>query len=161
MGDSNFWSTVLPFALVLLAMYFLLLRPQQKRLRKQQEMVSSLQPGARVMTTAGLYGTLAHVGERQAIIEIAPGVELTIARQAIARVVSAEDEDFEYADDTDAAATGPDAAMTGSHAAAAGPDERFGEAVVDDDAQARGTGFERPVEESDPGGDARGEGPRR
>ena len=99
MGDSSIWSTVLIFGVPILAMYLLFIRPQQKKLRAQHETVNRLEPGARIMTTAGVYATLVHMGQRQAIIEISPGVEMTVARQAISRVVASAEEDFEYEDE--------------------------------------------------------------
>ena len=62
MGDSSIWSTVLIFGVPILAMYLLFIRPQQKKLRAQQETVNRLEPGARIMTTAGVYATLVHMG---------------------------------------------------------------------------------------------------
>lgn len=82
-------------------MYFMLIRPAQKKTKEQQQLVSTIQPGARIMTGSGIFGTVRHVGERQAIIEISPGVEMTVAKQAIMRTIKAEDDEFEYADDAD------------------------------------------------------------
>ena len=65
------------------AFYFLLIRPQQKRSKQQQEMTNSLEPGTRVMLSSGVFGTIRHLGERQAIIEIAPGIEMTVVKQAV------------------------------------------------------------------------------
>lgn len=98
MPDAQMMSTLLMLALMVLAFYFLLIRPAQKKQKQQQTMVSQLAPGSRVMTTSGVYGTIVHLGERQAIIEIAPGVEMTILKQAIMRAVDAADDEFEYAE---------------------------------------------------------------
>lgn len=80
-------------------MYFMLVRPAQKKAREQQQLVSTIQPGARIMTGSGIYGTVRHVGDLQAIIEISPGVEMTVAKQAILRTVRSEDDEFEYDDE--------------------------------------------------------------
>ena len=84
-------------------MYFMLIRPAQKKAKEQQQLVSTIQPGARVMTGSGIYGTVRHVGDLQAIIEISPGIEMTVAKQAILRTVRAEDDEFEYDDDAETA----------------------------------------------------------
>lgn len=94
-------TTLITLAAVIAAGYFLMVRPAQRRAKAQQETMNSLEPGARVMTTAGMFGTIVHMGTKQAIIEIAPGVEMTILKQAIAKVVPAADEEFEY-DDSEA-----------------------------------------------------------
>lgn len=97
MGDMG--STVLMLVLMGAAFYFLLIRPQQKRAKKQTEMTNALAPGARVMLSSGVFGTIRHLGERQAIIEIAPGIEMTVIKQAIVKTLTPEDDEFEYADD--------------------------------------------------------------
>jgi preprotein translocase subunit YajC len=94
------YTTVLMLVLMGAAFYFLLIRPQQKRAKKQQEMTSALAAGTRVMLSSGIFGTIRHLGEKQAIIEIAPGLEMTVIKQAIVKTLAAEDDEFEYADDT-------------------------------------------------------------
>ena len=97
MGEMG--STVLMLVLMGAAFYFLLIRPQQKRAKQQQEMTNSLQPGTRVMLSSGVFGTIRHLGERQAIIEIAPGIEMTVIKQAVVKTLKPEDDEFEYSDD--------------------------------------------------------------
>lgn len=92
-------STLLMLVVMGGAFYLLLIRPAQKKQKAQQSMVDELVPGARVITTAGVLASIRHMGERQAIIEIAPGVEMTVLKQAIMRVVPASEEEFEYTDD--------------------------------------------------------------
>ena len=90
------WSTLLMVALMGGALYFLLLRPQQKRAKEQQAKLAALEAGARVMTISGIIGTISHLGEKQAILEIAPGVEITVDKRALS-TQPIEDE-FEYVD---------------------------------------------------------------
>lgn len=77
-------------------MYFLMIRPQQKRMREHQEMVNAVQPGTRVLLTSGIYATVLHIGERQMIVEVAPGVEITVVKGHISKVVTDDDEEFVY-----------------------------------------------------------------
>lgn len=93
------YSSILLFVAIGAVFYFMLIRPQQKRAKEQQEMNSTLAPGARVMTSAGILATVKHVGERQLILEIAPGVEMTVVKQAVLKTLKADDDEFEYADD--------------------------------------------------------------
>ncbi len=95
-------STLLMLVVMGGAFYLLLIRPAQKKQKDQRTMVDQLVPGARVMTTAGVLATIRHMGERQAVIEIAPGVEMTVLKQAIMRVVPADEEEFEYTDEASA-----------------------------------------------------------
>ncbi len=87
--------------LMLVGMYFLFFRPQQKRVREQQEMIASLEAGTRVLLTSGVLGTIRHLGTNQVVIEVSPGVELTLLRQAIVRPVAPDEEEFEYSDGAD------------------------------------------------------------
>ena len=91
------WTMIGLLALMFGAFYFLLIRPQQKRTKEQKEHMSTLSEGSRVMTISGIIGTIKHIGEKQAIIEISPGVEMTVVKGAIS-MQPVEDE-FEYADD--------------------------------------------------------------
>lgn len=76
-----------PFALIIVAFYFLLIRPQRNRAKQQQAMVAALAPGAEVMTTAGIFGQVAAVAPDQVSVEISPGVFIRILPAAIAKVV--------------------------------------------------------------------------
>ena len=80
-------------ALMAVAFYFLILRPQRKRQQDQQKTMNAITPGSRVMTGSGLFGTVVSVGEKQIVIEISPGVNLTLLKPAVSRVVGPEDED--------------------------------------------------------------------
>ncbi len=102
-ADNSMLSTILMLAIMGLAFWLLLIRPAQRKQKAQQEMVSQLGPGARVMTTAGVIATVREVGEKTAVIEISPGIEMTILKQAIMRAVTADEEEFEYDDDAEVA----------------------------------------------------------
>lgn len=114
-------GSFLPLLLIIVfifGMYFLMIRPQQRRNRELQQMQSTLGPGAEVMTGSGIYGTVAEVDEEEGIValEVAEGVTLRVARAAIARVISpaevyedevddVEDVDDEVDHETDATPT--------------------------------------------------------
>jgi preprotein translocase subunit YajC len=103
-------SSFLPLLFILLifgAMYFLFIRPQQRRNRDLQAMQSRLGPGDEVMTGSGIYGTVSEIDEANGTVdlEISPEVVVRFARGAIARVVTpaAHDEVVdEPEDETDA-----------------------------------------------------------
>ena len=87
------YSTLIMIALMVVAFYLLILRPQKRRQQAIQQTLSSLGPGSRVLLGSGLFGTIVAIGERQAVLEISPGVELTVLKQAIVRTVTDADED--------------------------------------------------------------------
>lgn len=139
-------------------MYFLMIRPQQKKMRQDQEMRAQLKEGDRVLLTSGIFGTIAHVGERQMIIELAPGVEITILKGNVARQVTPDDEEFEFTDDAEVDAPVVEAAEVSVEGAAEGLQPS--DFLIDDkspeageagyqpwDRNASGPGFEAPADE--------------
>jgi len=77
----------LPLLLLLVAMYFLLLRPARARQAQQRATLASLEPGRKVMTTAGLFGRITSIEDGEVELEIAPGVVVRYVAAAIARIV--------------------------------------------------------------------------
>lgn len=92
---------LLLFAVMIAAMYFLMIRPQQKRMKEHQALLDSLGEGSRVVLTSGIFATIKHLADKQAIVELAPGLEITILRQVIMREATEEEDEFEYADEID------------------------------------------------------------
>jgi preprotein translocase subunit YajC len=90
MGGTDFMSTignVLPFILIFVIMYFLILRPQQKRAKQHQEMVKNLRRGDNVITSGGLVGKVTKVvDDDQVEIEIADGVRVRQVKSMVADV---------------------------------------------------------------------------
>jgi len=78
-------ESLILFIPLLLAMWFLVLRPQQARLRAQRDLVSTLAAGDRVVTAGGIVGTLTVVGESEVTVQTGSGVELQVLRGAISR----------------------------------------------------------------------------
>lgn len=76
-----------PIALLVVAFYFLLIRPQKQRQRQQAAMVAALAPGAQIMTTAGMMGTVAVVADDELSLEISPGVFVRMVPAAVAKVI--------------------------------------------------------------------------
>ena len=82
------------------ALYYLLLRPQQKREKARRELVRSLQAGDEVVTNAGIHGVVAEVEDAVVWLEVAPNVELKLSRDAIhGRTPGPSDSDADEADD--------------------------------------------------------------
>lgn len=65
--------------------WFLLIRPQQARIKAQRAMVESLEVGDRVVTAGGIHGTIAAIAHETVQLSVAPGTEVTVARPAIMR----------------------------------------------------------------------------
>ena len=78
----------LVWVLLALGFYFLFIRPARVRQRQTLAIQASLRPGLEVMTTAGLYATVAAVEDDVVLLEVAPGVVNRYAKGAVARVVT-------------------------------------------------------------------------
>ena len=89
---------LLPLLLLPILMYFLLIRPQQKKMRAQQDLLSHVSENDEVMTTAGIYGYVNAIEGDTVWLEIAEGVEVRISKAAIARRVDTTTADEKAAD---------------------------------------------------------------
>ena len=76
---------------ILILMWFLLIRPQRRRQLESQRLLDSLSVGQEIVTAGGLYGTITELDEDEARVEIAEGIEVRVAKRAIAGVVSEDD----------------------------------------------------------------------
>lgn len=75
----------LPFILIFVLFYFLILRPQQKQSKKKDEMLKSLKRGDNVITSGGIYGKIVNISEDEIVtLEISKGVSIRISRSGIA-----------------------------------------------------------------------------
>ncbi len=72
-------------------MYFLIYLPQQRQRKKMQQMHAALKNGDKVITTAGIYGTINGLDGETVILKIADNVKIRIARAAIAQVEASDD----------------------------------------------------------------------
>ena len=88
-GSPTF--TFLILAVLVVLFYVLIMRPQRNRQRKAVQTQSQVMPGQRVRTTSGMYGTVVSGDDRDVVIEIAPGVHVTMLRRAIMDVVPEDD----------------------------------------------------------------------
>ena len=88
-GAAGGLISIIPFVLIFVIMYFLLIRPQQKKLKDHQAMVTSLRRGDQVVTQGGIVGKVIKVkddGELE--VEIADGVKVRVIQSTIATVIS-------------------------------------------------------------------------
>jgi len=91
------------FILILLVgMWFLLIRPQRRRQMEAQRLLQSLEVGKEIVTAGGLYGTITALEDDEARVKIAEGVEVRVAKRAIAGVLSEDEEPKELEEETTA-----------------------------------------------------------
>src|ERR1700686_3517460 len=82
-GLGNF----VPFIFIFIIMYFVLLRPQMRRQKEQQRLVSALKTGDRVVTNAGIHGLISNVKDTTVIVKVADNVKIEMEKSAIATVL--------------------------------------------------------------------------
>lgn len=83
---------LLPFILMFVIFYFLLIRPQQKRQKQVRQMQSNLQKGDKIVTIGGMHGTVHAIDEDTVIIEVHDGTKLTYDRSSVRDVVSQQEQ---------------------------------------------------------------------
>ena len=93
---------------LLVLLWALLIRPQRSRQRQQQELLTSIEPGDEILTVGGIYGIVQEIDEEDdLIVEIAEGIQVRVARRAVAGVVKPdEDEDEEELEEAEEAEPG-------------------------------------------------------
>lgn len=80
-------EALLPFVILFVIFYFLLIRPQQKRAKEHKRMVENLAKGDEVVTTGGLLGKITDVGENFVDLEVAENMTVKIQRSMVSNVV--------------------------------------------------------------------------
>ncbi len=88
-GPSTLVSFV-PLVLVFVIFYFLLIRPQQKKLRDHRDMLSKLKKNDEVVTSGGIYGKVVALTDTVATLEVAPNVRLRVQRPQISEILKGE-----------------------------------------------------------------------
>ena len=81
------WMGLLPMVLMFVVLYFLMIRPQMKKAKEHKALIEALATGDEVITSGGIAGKIASVGDNFVKIEIASGVEISVQRPAIAAVL--------------------------------------------------------------------------
>jgi preprotein translocase subunit YajC len=82
--------TILPFILIFIIMYFLVIRPQQRKSKEHQEMLNKLKKNDEVMTAGGIYGKVVSLADNVVTLEVAPNVRIRVHRPQISTVVTGE-----------------------------------------------------------------------
>jgi len=88
MFDQILTNPVVPIALIFAVMYFMFLRPQSKKASEHQKMLNELKRNDEVVTTGGIVGRVAELGDRLVTLEIAKGVNVRVERNQIASLSS-------------------------------------------------------------------------
>lgn len=81
-------SMLVPFALMFAVMYFLMIRPQQKKMKEHQNLLSKLKDGDEVLTTSGILGTVKGITDKVVTLEVDKDVRLKFLKSQVAQVLT-------------------------------------------------------------------------
>lgn len=87
-GGPGLMSNLILFGSIILIFYFMIIRPQQKRSKERQKLIDSIKKGDKVITSSGIYGTIAGIDEKTVLVQIADNVKVKLDRGSIASVIS-------------------------------------------------------------------------
>jgi preprotein translocase subunit YajC len=85
-GPQSFVTTLIPFALIIGIFYFLIIRPQNKKQKETQRMLSALKKGDRVVTVGGIHGVVQSARESSVVVKVDDNVKIEFSRTAISSV---------------------------------------------------------------------------
>jgi len=93
-GGDIFMQFV-PFILIIAIFYFLIIRPQSKKRKETEKMLSSIKKGDKVVTIGGVHGVVQNVKETTVIIKVDDNVKIEFLRSAVSNIVSSKEEKIE------------------------------------------------------------------
>ena len=86
-GTTAFFLNVFPLVLVFVIFYFLMIRPQQRRMKEHQAQIAAVKKGDRVVTGGGLIGKVTKVGDTEVEVELAQGIRVQAVKSTLTQVV--------------------------------------------------------------------------
>ena len=88
-GGPGMLMTFLPFIAIILIFYFLIIRPQSKKRKETEKMLSALKKGDKIVTIGGIYGTIHSTKETTVIVKVDDNTKLEFLRSAISNIITA------------------------------------------------------------------------
>ena len=92
-SSSSTFLSLIPFALIFVIFYFLVILPQQKRTKQQKALLDALKKGDKVVTASGIWGTVTNLGKETVTLQIADSTKIRMQRDQIARLRGGDDEE--------------------------------------------------------------------
>jgi preprotein translocase subunit YajC len=96
-GGGSMVSTFVMFGAIFLIFYFMIIRPQQKRAKEREKLLSSVEKGDKVITSGGVHGTVAGVEEKTILLQVTENVKLKIERSAISTILNKDSKEVKQA----------------------------------------------------------------
>ncbi len=90
-GGGSLVSTLIMFGAIFLIFYFMIIRPQQKRSKGREKMLSNIEKGDKVITSGGLHGTIVGLDEKTVLLSVSDNVKVKVERSAITTVLTSKE----------------------------------------------------------------------
>ena len=85
-------STIIMFGAIFLIFYFMIIRPQQKKAKERDKLLSNLEKGDKVITSGGIHGIIAGIDEKTLLLQISDNLKVKVERSAITQVIAKKGE---------------------------------------------------------------------
>jgi len=91
-GGGSMVSTIIMFGAIFLIFYFMIIRPQQKKSKERQKLLSNLEKGDKVVTSGGIHGIISGLDEKTCLLQVSDNLKMKVERSAIGTVLSKKGE---------------------------------------------------------------------
>lgn len=91
-GGGGMISTLIMFGAIFAIFYFMIIRPQQKRAKEREKLLSMLEKGDKVVTSGGMYGTIAGIEDKTVLIDFGSNVKIKFDRSAVTTILKDKEE---------------------------------------------------------------------
>ena len=91
-GGGSMVSTIIMFGAIFLIFYFMIIRPQQKKSKAREKLLSNLEKGDKVVTSGGIHGIISGLDEKTCLLQVSDNLKIKVERSAIGTVLSKKGE---------------------------------------------------------------------
>jgi preprotein translocase subunit YajC len=86
-GGGSMVSTLIMFGAIFAIFYFMIVRPQQKRAKEREQMLSNVQKGDKIVTSGGIHATVVGIEEKTVLVQVSDNVKIKIEKSAVATIL--------------------------------------------------------------------------
>jgi len=91
-GGGSMVSTIIMLGAIFLIFYFMIIRPQQKKSKEREKLLSNLEKGDKVVTSGGIHGIISGLDEKTCLLQVSDNLKMKVERSAIGTVLSKKGE---------------------------------------------------------------------
>jgi len=91
-GGGSMVSTIIMFGAIFLIFYFMIIRPQQRKAKDRDKLLSNLEKGDKVVTSGGIHGIISVLDEKTCLLQVSDNLKIKVDRSAIGQVLSKKGE---------------------------------------------------------------------